>query len=444
MRENTRLVRQAYWLIKLRWIAAVGVCLSIFFASEVLDISLQKRPLYGIAAILFLHNLLSLLLLKRKLKINGNIVFISIKKIINLQISIDLLILTALLHYSGGLENPFFIYFVFHMAIASILLSRWHSCMQASLAILLFTCLALFEHEGIILSHYCLKEFVVCNLQQDILYVIGIIFAFASAMYLIVYLTGSVSMQLRRQEEAYRQANLQLKQKDRIKDEYVSRVTHDIKGHLAAIQNCLDVVVNNLVGPLNSKQAEFVNRAHSRTVKLTTFVKTLLRLTQMRFVNKIQKDVFPLKNAVDNAIANVRGKADNKSIALSCDIESSVDKIFGNQFSIEEAITNILLNAIKYTLENGKVTLTAENKGQLVLLQIVDTGIGIPKEELSKVFDEFYRASNAKELEQDGTGLGLSLVKQIIERNDGEIWVESQLNVGTKFSITLPTGKPGL
>ena len=77
-------------------------------------------------------------------------------------------------------------------------------------------------------------------------------------------------------------------------------------------------------------------------------------------------------------------------------------------------------------------------------MEIVDTGIGIPEEEVAKVFDEFYRASNAREVEQDGTGLGLSLVKQIVGRNDGKIWVESQLNVGTKFSITLPRGKSGL
>ena len=441
--EKTRLVRQAYWLIKLRWMAAAGVCLSIFFTSEVLGVSLQKRPLYGISATLFLYNVLSLLLLKRKLKINGDIVFVSINKIINFQISLDLLALTALLHYSGGVENPFVIYFVFHMAIASILLSRWQSYLQASFAVGLFACLALFEHTGV-LPHYCLKEFVVCNIQQSTLYVIGTIFAFASALYLVVYLTGFVSMQLRRQEEAYRQANLQLKQKDRIKDEYVSRVTHDIKGHLAAIQNCLDVVVNNLVGPLNNKQAEFVGRAHSRTVKLTTFVKMLLRLTQMRFANKIQKDVFPLKNTVDNAIAHVRVKAETKSISLNCDIEPSVDKIFGNQFSIEEAITNLLLNAVKYTPKNGVVTLKAGIDGRFVIVEIVDTGIGIPEEEITKVFDEFYRAGNAREVEQDGTGLGLSLVKQIVERNDGKIWVESQLNVGTKFSITLPKGRSGL
>jgi len=196
--------------------------------------------------------------------------------------------------------------------------------------------------------------------------------------------------------------------------------------------------VNKVIGPLDDKAAEFINRAHARTIKLKNFVETLLKLTEMRLSNKLEMDAFSLRETVHNAVAAVRTKAEDKSITLNCDIESSVDKILGNQFSIEEVTTNLLLNAIKYTPENGTITLNAKNGDDFTVIEIADTGIGIPVDELGEVFDECFRASNARKTKKDGTGLGLSIAKYIVERHGGKIWVDSIEDIGTKFWITLP------
>jgi len=346
--------------------------------------------------------------------------------------SADLLILTVLLHFSGGIENPFVFFFVFHMVIASILLSVRESYLQATFAVLLFGFLILFEYlwPG---HHYCLKGFVSNCLRGDGPYLLGTFFVLATTLYLVVYMASYIAVRLRR-------ANIQLQQKDRIKDEYVLRLTHDIKGHLATVQSCLGVIVNRITGPLDNQQADLINRAHTRTTKLTNFVKTLLKLTQMRLSNEFEMDVFSLRDAIHNAVATVKTKAEDKSITLNCNIERSVDRIFGNQFSIEEMVTNLLLNAIKYTPANGTIEMNAKNHGDRVLAEIADTGIGIPQEELPRVFDEFYRATNAREIERNGTGLGLSIVKHIVEKHSGQIWVESKENNGTKFWFTLPKG----
>lgn len=434
---NDRLVRRAYWLIKLRWFAIAGTCFVIFIASKVLHVSVQSVPLYCGTALLVLENVISLLLLKHLPKARTAKLFTSIGKVIHFQICVDLLVLTTLLHYSGGIENPFILYFVFHMAIASILLPVRESYLQATFAVSLLILLALLEYKGIV-PHYCLEGFVTYDVHTNGLYVFGTIAILASTLYLVVYMTSNISTRLRKQEEAYKQANIQLKQKDRIKDEYVLRLTHDIKGHLATIQSCLDVVANKLVGSLNEQQADLLDRANGRTRKVTNFVKTLLRLTEIRLSNHLEMDVFSLKNTINNALAAVKATAQDKSIVLNFNIDLSADEIFGNQFSIEETITNLLLNAIKYTPANGTVEINAKEDGDYVLMEVADTGIGIPPEELPKVFDEFYRATNAKKVEKDGTGLGLSIVKQIIERHDGKIWVGSQEGIGTKFSFTLP------
>jgi signal transduction histidine kinase len=251
-------------------------------------------------------------------------------------------------------------------------------------------------------------------------------------------MTSSVSTQLRKQEEAYRQANILLRQKDRIKDEYVLRVTHDIKGHLAAIQSCLSVLANGIVGRLTEQQADFAARAHDRTQKLTKFVRALLRLTEMRLSDKLEMKLFSLKNMVARSIESVRAKAEEKNINLSSGIEHTAEKVFGNQFSVEETITNLLLNSIKYSPNKGSVRVRVKDEGENVLVEISDTGIGIPEKEIDKVFDEFYRASNARKVERDGTGLGLSIAKQTIDRHGGRIWAESKKGEGTKIIFTLP------
>ena len=435
--ETTALIKRAYWLVKLRWIATVSVGVGTCFASNVLAITLQDLALYSIAILLALYNVTVLLLLnylaKEKRKIRG----LSVKTIIHFQISADLLILTLLLHFSGGIENPFVFYFIFHMIIASILLSVKESYLQATFALLLFGILILLEYLQFI-PHYCLRGFTEHCSHQNGLYVFGTYFAFTTAMYIVVYMASYIATRLKKAEEAYREANILLRKKDRIKDEYVLRVTHDIKGHLSAIQSCQDVLEKKLIGPLNEKQVDFLRSANERTRKLTSFVKALLRLTQLRLSNSLEMEMFSLKNTINAALETVQTKAQNKSIVLKSNIDLIEDNIFGNPLSIEEVITNLLFNAIKYTAQNGKVEINAKNEKGCVLVEIIDTGIGIPEEELPKVFDEFYRATNAKKIEKDGTGLGLSIVKQIIERHNGKIWVDSKEGIGTKFNFTMP------
>lgn len=437
--QNTRLVKRAYWLIKLRWIAIVCVGFGTWFCSNILSIELWDSALYGIAIFLALYNTTVLLLLNYITKNGLRAPITVVKKTINFQISADLLILTILLHFSGGIENPFVFYFMFHMIIASILLSVKESYLQATFAVLLFGLLILLEYLQII-PHHCLRGFVVRCLHRDGLHVLGIYFVFTSALYLVVYMASYTAIRLRRAEQAHREANALLLQKDRIKDEFVLRVTHDIKSDLATIQSCLDVIRNQLVGSLNKQQADFINRADTRTQQVTRFVKALLRLTQMRLSDKLEMDKFSLKNTISDTVTSVEAKAKDKSITLDCNIESSIDKISGNRLSIEEMLTNLLLNAIKYTPANGAVEINAKDNGDSILVEVTDTGIGIPQEEQPKVFDEFYRATNARAVEKDGTGLGLSIAKQIVERHGGQIWVESKVGVGTTFSFTLPKG----
>lgn len=246
--------------------------------------------------------------------------------------------------------------------------------------------------------------------------------------------------ELEKQEEALREANALLKQKDRIKDEYVSRVTHDIKGHLAAIQNCLYAISETSGGSLGEKPTDFLSRAMNRTRQLTTFVRELLSLTKMRLSGRLEVEPFSLPQVLRSSLAAVENMAQDKSIRITSEIEAPVGDMVGNEFSITEMVTNLLFNAIKYTPAGGTVHLQAGAREEQILVDIRDTGIGIPTEELERVFDEFFRASNACKSKQGGSGLGLSIVKQIVKRHGGTITVQSDEGRGSTFMVRLPRG----
>lgn len=439
--QNVRLVRRAYWLIKLRWIAITGVLMAIFLAGKLFNVSLYTQALYIITLLLAIYNLTVYALLNHFTSSNHQAGRPAVKRIINFQMSADLIFLTLLLHFSGGIVNPFIIYYIFHMILASILLSVLESYLQATLGTVLLTLMALLEYKGLV-AHYYLEGFAPFDAHADGVYVFANVGVLASTFYLVVFMTSSIAAQSRNQEEGYRLANIQLNEKDRVKDEYVARVTHDIKGHLAAIQSCLGVVDSGITGELNEKQSDFIGRAHRRTNKLSYFVRALLKLTQLRLTNKVGTQPFLISETLENSLAAVEVRAKDKSIILEKKSDRSLGEMIGSSLSVEELITNLLLNAIKYTPAGGNVSIIAKDAGKFVKFIIKDSGIGIPDDEIGHIFDEFYRASNAVKSEKDGTGMGLAIAKQIINRHGGEISVKSKLNEGTTFTFTLARQNP--
>ncbi|HUV67434.1 MAG TPA: hypothetical protein VMW24_26320, partial [Sedimentisphaerales bacterium] len=207
--ENIRLLKGAYWLARLRWIAIVYVVVGTYVARKMLGVGLNDVALYVIAGLLVVYNTTVLVMLNRLMRadqqvscraantiasmykmivwlwfnrftrIDPHVSCQAVKRVINFQICADLLLLTALLHFSGGIENPLVFYFIFHMIIASILLSTRESYLQATLAVCLFGLLVSLEYKGLI-GHYCLTGFLSGCLRQEKLYTLGTFFVFTT------------------------------------------------------------------------------------------------------------------------------------------------------------------------------------------------------------------------------------------------------------------------
>ena len=194
--EGTNLTKRVFWLVKLRWMA-IGLLISAtFVAANVFKIHIPQPTLYFIALCIAIYNSILFLSLQRIIKFHTGDKNSALSNIIILQVSADLLILTTILYFSGGIESPFSFYFVFHMIIASMLLSRALSYLQATLAVILFGLMLLLEYLGI-MHHYSLHGFIDHDLYKNGKFIISLFFVFTTTLYLVVYMTTTIIAQLR-------------------------------------------------------------------------------------------------------------------------------------------------------------------------------------------------------------------------------------------------------
>jgi len=425
------------WFIRIRWFAVFILIISNYIVKHLFNISIQEIPVYILSMILFALNVLHTIILRRITKKESSKTILIIKQEIHFQILTDIIILTLILHYSGGIENPLILFYFFHLIIASSIFSTLKSYLYVAFTILLVALLATFECYSFI-PHYNMEGFVNHELYKNTLFVFGTGFVFTCTSILVVSLSHMIISRSIKSEETYVKSNIELENKDKLKNEYVLRVTHDIKGHVAAILSCIEVIRSKIAGPLNEVQEEFANRAFERTELLSSFVKNLLNLTKKRLKHDSELEEFLFGGLINKVVNPIQILARDRSIDFNIYVDKSIQMITGNPLAIEELYSNLLLNAVKYTPPHGHIALTVRNRYNDIITEISDSGIGIPKEELPKIFDEFYRGTNVPKDIKTGSGLGLSIVKQIVENHNGKIWVSSELGVWTKFTFVLP------
>lgn len=450
--EEQELLQRINWFIKLRWVAVVGVIFATFFANRFLKISFPAHLVYLTAGMIAFYNLIFLIYSKKV--ILKRISSVGIKAAIrfaNVQISVDILALILLIHLSGGIENPFTFYFIFHMIIASILLSTRATYFQATLVIFLFSLTTLLEYLKI-LPHHHLEGFIPFELCKSIKYNLGFLFVFSSTLYISIYIATSITGKLRRRQKEIiclkehleektkelEEVNEDLKKLDRLKTEFVSMASHELRGPLSSIQSLLKVILEGMVGEISEKQRELIERVERRVLSLIVLINDLLDFSRIRIGRIVQQqEPLQLTEILQKIISLSEQKAKEKNITLNCNIPSQLPLIQADKVNMEQVFTNLIDNSIIYTPQ-GNVSLKAYHNNEWVVVEIVDTGIGIKEDDVLKIFDAFYRADNAREIAKIGTGLGLSIVKQIIDAHSGKIEVESKIGVGTKFKVYLP------
>ena len=231
----------------------------------------------------------------------------------------------------------------------------------------------------------------------------------------------------------------QERQLNQMKSDFLAMVSHELRAPLSAIHQQLSVIQEGMTGAITVKQNQMLVRAKERTKGTLELINDLLNVSKIDSGIVVQnKEPVSLEDIVEKACQIMEPEAEAKSVKLKVQIEKSLPMIHADRENMEEVCINLISNAIKYNVEGGSVTIHLLAEGEFLRIDITDTGIGIPEQDLPRIFDRFYRAKSSKTRMVIGTGLGLPIVKGIIEAHHGSIKIQSKEEKGTTFTVLLP------
>lgn len=426
------------WFITLRWIACVGVLISLLVVNLFLEYQFQFPILYGLNGLLCVANLVFTVyfraIKKRNLSHSEMIVFF------NVQICCDYVLLFLVVYFTGFLENPFTFYFVFHVMLTSFIFSADVLIIYVGALIAVFAGVMVLEYYHIV-PHYSLSG---SNTEGYFRLIGPRMVGLCSTLGISAYLISSIKQRL---EEKGAKVEVELNRYmhlDKLKSNFILQVTHELRGPIAAMNGYHEMILRGVSGEVNAKTMELVRKANRRTGNLLTIIDEMIDFAYMKSEDelKYERTELNMKEVIDGNFDVFMSFAEQRNIELIaiCPQELTLSS---NRDLLNIVFSNLINNAIKYSPEHTKIIVEAYRENNEIHLVIKDQGYGIEPPEMDKIFEEFYRARKARELERDGTGLGLSIVKRAIEVLKGRMTVYSEVNEGTAFHIFFPVDGGG-
>ena len=433
-REHGALLSQVAWFNRLRLIVAGGVIWLCALATHAFDLIDDPWPLYMLGdAIIAVDGLY----IVRYAKLQRSRLS-AVRRHVYLQIAVDIAILTALLHYSGGITNPLALFYLFHAFIAALVLSVRAAVLVALASMMLLLVLGFAERAGW-LPHHPLAVGLFDLHAIEPLGLWLLVFAYATTLAFSIYFVATVLERLKRQEgELVRLGrHLALSEKLASVGTLAAGVSHEINNPIGVIKNKVQILRYRIEdgdeqGKLLS-ELDVVDKHVNRIAKITD------GLLQFSRETPFELRPMDLGSLLREAADLVRVPFQTADVDLRVDASVPADVVVkGSSNHLLQVLINILLNAKDASVRGSIVELSCGHAGHEVSLQVRDHGQGISPELLEKVFDPFFTTKDVDK----GTGLGLAISHGIIERHYGRIEVESEVDRGTCFRIMLPGSRP--
>lgn len=390
-----------------------------------------------------------------------------LERFANVQVAFDLFLLTMILRYTGGIENPLAVFYLFHMVIVSLLLRWQHAVLQGAWAVALYGLLAWGEWHGWITPRYPFlpNDTTTAALRGE--FVLATLVAIASGIAGTLYFTMHIAREIQRQENALQRANDALRQSQvaiqdlqRRRSRFMQTAAHQLKSPLTVIQTMTELMRSNAIPP--DAVSRMNERIIARCQEGVAHVGELLTLARVQEADpgRHRTSVADVRAVVDELYHKFHPLAASKQIELTTwtpeggPLEAAVD-----QRDLQDCLGNLVENAIKYTPGPGKVRLHVTVKygddGRLgsIAIHVSDTGLGIDPNLLrsrdgtpggEEMFEAFRRGANVINAGISGSGLGLSIVREVVEQAGGRIFVASRPGAGSSFTVEFPAHTPGL
>ncbi|MCZ7604392.1 MAG: HAMP domain-containing histidine kinase [Melioribacteraceae bacterium] len=418
------------WFIKIRYIFVGALLLFVLAGEWLLNLKFSTRQILVFLLItlyIFSYNLIIQSVRKRIKCVPGkfNPLHLSL-----LQIVLDLSILLVLIYYTGGIDSHFHIFAIFHTIIGSLILPGHVIFTVMSIYLLSYAGMCFLQYFDILHVHYLIGLFEK-EYNHGLNYVLLTLIIYSTMILMSVYLANKISHQLYRREQQLKTSLEKIQQVEEKKQKYIIGVVHEIKSPISAIQSIADLILQEYIVPLPAQLKEKIERIKIRSADGLNLVNNVLFISRLRLLNLRPTESIDVMNILNGVIDKRCTDIRNKNINLKVnDLRNSKRLLSADKILFELAISNLLCNAFKYTPTDGKVLIELRDDENNLFFEISDTGIGIPKNEIQNIMHEFYRATNVKRTDTEGSGLGLALVKEVIELHKGEINFKSPSNIG--------------
>ncbi len=417
------------WLNRLRWGAVVMVLGALLVAGPWLGLLEVTRGLVVYTTGLLVLNLSYVLRNRRWEPTNIRTEI----RLVKVQMVGDLLILTGLLNLTGGLENPFFFIYIIHVILASLLFKGREIYQIAALAIVLFSGEVVGEYMGVLPHHHL---FSAGDLAHELPFVLASLGAFWVVMLTCAYLGATIMKHNRAIKDELVERQAALVQADAEKMDFFRYVTHEVKSPVSTAQSAVQAAVELDDGGLSGQVRGLLERGLKRLEQANSMVRDLADLTRggaLRVGTEVVLDVGDLVARTGRRFAEL---ATDSGVTLELNLPADPVAMRLDADRLEKIVSNLVSNAIRYSDEGGRVTVTVAATLSGVQLKVADEGIGIPPADQKRIFEEFFRTPQAREISHLGTGLGLAIVKKFVDQMGGKLDLRSEVGVGTTFTVS--------
>lgn len=370
---------------------------------------------------------------------------------------LDMVVISVIVHATGGIESIFLTLYLLQLVGTNVHFSGVAAPLNLIFGGGMLVGMVILEYHGI-LPHA--STFVVAQpLFLNKVYIFMVSLTMVCLMGISSYRSGYVvrslqtvelellkaNQELARLNKIYSQVNRRLKEVDQMKTEFISVASHQMRTPLSATKWVLRMILDGDMGPLNPQQEDLLNKGYQTNERMIALINDLLNVSrieegrfQYRFVHTSLSEL--LENVIQEMVSTIK----KKDIQFEYKRPSHpLPMVYIDPQKMRLVLQNLIDNAVKYTPQGGRVTVSTRADNRQVTFSVSDTGVGIPAREQSRIFSKFFRADNVIRMQTDGSGLGLFIVRNIVENHHGSVWFDSVEGKGSTFYFALPVHASG-